>query len=67
VVRGYEKNAFILLLSPNMPYSKDHKQASYQKILDSAIRLFSTKGFDQVSIDDLMNDAGLTSTLTTLY
>jgi len=60
MVRGYEKNAFILLLRPNMPYSKEHKQASYQKILDSAIRLFSTKGFDQVSIDDLMKDAGLT-------
>ena len=43
-----------------MPYSKSHKQASYQKILDSAIKLFSSKGFDQVSIDELMKDAGLT-------
>lgn len=43
-----------------MPYSKSHKQASYQKILESAIKLFSTRGFNQVSIDELMKDAGLT-------
>ena len=43
-----------------MPYSKEHKKATRQKILDSAIRLFSSKGFDQVSIDSLMLDAGLT-------
>ena len=43
-----------------MPYSKEHKAATRQRILDSAIRLFSTRGFDQVSIDDLMKDAGLT-------
>lgn len=43
-----------------MPYSKEHKAETRQKILDSAIKLFSTKGFDQVSIDDLMSNAGLT-------
>lgn len=43
-----------------MPYSKEHKAATRQKILDSAIELFSSKGFDQVSINDLMQDAGLT-------
>lgn len=43
-----------------MPYSKKHKEITRKKILDSAITLFSTKGFDQVSIDDLMKDAGLT-------
>lgn len=43
-----------------MPYSKEHKAATRKKILESAIRLFSTRGFDQVSIDDLMQDAGLT-------
>ena len=43
-----------------MPYSKEHKLATRQKILDSAIKLFSTRGFDQVSIDHLMQDAGLT-------
>ena len=43
-----------------MPYSKKHKEASRQKILNSAVKLFSSCGFDQVSIDDLMSDAGLT-------
>ena len=43
-----------------MPYSKEHKEATRQKILESAIKLFSTRGFNQVSIDELMTDAGLT-------
>lgn len=43
-----------------MPYSKEHKQKTRQRILDSAGRLFPRKGYDAVSIDDLMKDAGLT-------
>jgi len=43
-----------------MPYSKSHKETTRKKILNSAITLFSTRGFDQVSIDDLMKNAGLT-------
>jgi len=43
-----------------MPYSKEHKQKTRQRILDSASRLFPRKGYDAVSIDDLMEDAGLT-------
>ena len=43
-----------------MPYSKKHKQATRKKILESAVTLFSNKGFSQVSIDDLMHHAGLT-------
>ena len=43
-----------------MPYSKEHKESTRQKILDSAVTLFASQGFDQVSIDDLMNHAGLT-------
>lgn len=43
-----------------MPYSKEHKSATRYKILTSAIELFSSKGFDSVSIDDLMSSAGLT-------
>jgi len=43
-----------------MPYSKEHKKQTRQKILNSAITLFSTRGFDQVSINDLMKHAGLT-------
>jgi len=43
-----------------MPYSKKHKAETRQTILKSASRLFSAKGFDQVSIDDLMQHANLT-------
>jgi len=43
-----------------MPYSKEHKAATRQKILDSAVELFSRHGFDDVSIDHLMQHAGLT-------
>lgn len=43
-----------------MPYSKSHKENTRKKILNSAFSLFSTHGFDQVSIDDLMKHAGLT-------
>ena len=43
-----------------MPYSKDHKEQSRRRILESAVRLFTRKGFDNVSIDDVMADAELT-------
>jgi TetR/AcrR family transcriptional repressor of nem operon len=43
-----------------MPYSPTHKLQTRQRILESARRLFNTKGFDSVSIDDVMENAGLT-------
>ena len=43
-----------------MPRSKEHKQKSRKNILKNAIRLFSRKGFDKVSIDDVMRHAGMT-------
>lgn len=43
-----------------MPYTPQHKQQSRERILDSASRLFSRRGYDAVSIDDLMREAGLT-------
>jgi TetR/AcrR family transcriptional repressor of nem operon len=43
-----------------MPYSPDHKRATRQKILESARRLFNRKGFAEVSIGDVMQNAGLT-------
>jgi TetR/AcrR family transcriptional repressor of nem operon len=43
-----------------MPYTKEHRARTREKILDSAGRLFSRNGYEAVSIDDLMNDAGLT-------
>jgi AcrR family transcriptional regulator len=43
-----------------MPLSKEHKKKSRSNILKSAIQLFSQKGFDRVSIDEVMREAGMT-------
>ncbi|MDE1465294.1 TetR/AcrR family transcriptional regulator [Spartinivicinus poritis] len=43
-----------------MPWTDDHKQASRQRILTSAAHLFTHKGYDNVSINEVMADAGLT-------
>lgn len=43
-----------------MPYTPEHKQKSRDKILRSAYRLFSTKGFDAVTVDAVMQDCSLT-------
>jgi len=43
-----------------MPYSLKHKRDTRDKILESARRLFNKKGFSEVSIDEVMENAGLT-------
>jgi TetR/AcrR family transcriptional regulator, transcriptional repressor for nem operon len=43
-----------------MPYSAEHKLQTRQRILESARRLFNSKGFAQVSIGEVMENAGLT-------
>ena len=43
-----------------MPYSKDHKARSKQKILDSARELFLRYGFERVSISQIMKLARMT-------
>ena len=43
-----------------MPYSARHKQDTRQRILESARRLFNSKGFTDVSIGEIMENAGLT-------
>jgi AcrR family transcriptional regulator len=43
-----------------MPYPKEHKAKTRDRILASAARLFTSKGFDNTSIDEVMADAGLT-------
>jgi AcrR family transcriptional regulator len=43
-----------------MPYSAEHKARTRARIIESARILFNRRGFEQVSIDDLMKEAGLT-------
>lgn len=43
-----------------MPYAKDHKATSKDRILSSAIELFARYGFDHVSIGEVMKKAKLT-------
>jgi TetR/AcrR family transcriptional repressor of nem operon len=43
-----------------MPYSAKHKQDTRERILESARRLFNSKGFAEVSIEEVMTHAGLT-------
>ncbi|MCG8381499.1 MAG: TetR/AcrR family transcriptional regulator [Gammaproteobacteria bacterium] len=43
-----------------MPYSKDHKTRSKERILKAATELFSRYGFDKVSIGEIMKLARMT-------
>jgi AcrR family transcriptional regulator len=43
-----------------MPYPPAHKHDTRQRILESARRLFNRKGFAEVSIAEIMANAGLT-------
>ncbi|MEX0955461.1 MAG: helix-turn-helix domain-containing protein [Rhizobiaceae bacterium] len=43
-----------------MPYPKDHKAQTRERILEAARILFNRHGYDRVSIDQVMAEAGLT-------
>jgi TetR/AcrR family transcriptional repressor of nem operon len=43
-----------------MSYSPQHKHDTREKILESARRLFNRNGYSGISIEEIMNDAGLT-------
>lgn len=43
-----------------MPYRKQHKEQSRERILGSALCLFTRQGFDKTSIDQVMTHADLT-------
>jgi AcrR family transcriptional regulator len=43
-----------------VPYSATHKAATRQRILESARRQFNSRGFAEVSIGEIMEEAGLT-------
>ncbi len=43
-----------------MPYTAEHKERTRARIVESARKLFNRHGFEQVSIETIMSDAGLT-------
>lgn len=43
-----------------MPYTSEHKTRTRTRIVECARLMFNRKGFDQVSIDEIMKGAGLT-------
>ena len=43
-----------------MPYTKAHKHKTRESILESSFSLFAKKGFEGVTIDNLMSNCGLT-------
>ncbi len=43
-----------------MPYAPDQKKKSREKVIRAAMRLFKERGFEAVSIDEVMAEAGLT-------
>ncbi|WP_028104676.1 TetR/AcrR family transcriptional regulator [Pseudoduganella violaceinigra] len=43
-----------------MPYTAEHKERTRAKIVESARKLFNRHGFEQVSIEAIMSEAGLT-------
>lgn len=43
-----------------MPYPKDHKDKTRARIVEAARRLFNTHGYDRVTLDMVMAEAGLT-------
>jgi AcrR family transcriptional regulator len=45
---------------PAMPYTAEHKQKTRARIVECARELFNRKGFVEVSIDEIMQRAGLT-------
>jgi len=49
-----------LATEEDMPYSAKHKRNTRERILESARCLFNSKGFAEVSIDEIMENAGLT-------
>ena len=43
-----------------MPYSPQHREKTRARIVESARMLFNRHGFEDVTIDMVMGDAGLT-------
>lgn len=43
-----------------MPYTAEHKARTRERIIEKARAMFNRHGFEHVSIDDIMREAGLT-------
>jgi TetR/AcrR family transcriptional repressor of nem operon len=43
-----------------MPYAREHKEATRKRIVGAAAKLFNRRGFDAVTIGDIMTEAGFT-------
>lgn len=43
-----------------MPYTKEHKQRTRERIVQTAARLFATQGFARTSIEEIMTQSQLT-------
>ena len=43
-----------------MRYPPDHRQKTYERILDAAAVVFRRHGYQASSVDQVMNEAGLT-------
>jgi TetR/AcrR family transcriptional repressor of nem operon len=50
----------IIFWEGSMPYSNGHRTQVRNRIIESARRLFNRKGFEGVSVDAIMEEAGLT-------
>jgi TetR/AcrR family transcriptional regulator, transcriptional repressor for nem operon len=59
-VQGNSFNGKLRRTGGNMPYPTGHRGEMKKKIIDSARRLFNQRGFESVSIAEIMRGAGLT-------
>jgi len=51
---------FCFSIVKHMPYTKKHTEKTRKRMLESAFRLFTVKGFDNVTVNSVMKDCGLT-------
>src|SRR3569833_2752283 len=64
LLRRCSRTSFAALLACRqkeiaMPYRPDHKQQTRGRIVQAARKLFNLRGFEAVSIDEVMSEAGL--------
>jgi TetR/AcrR family transcriptional regulator, transcriptional repressor for nem operon len=50
----------MLCQEPSMPYPAGHRQATRKRIIESARKAFNLRGFDAVSVKQIMAGAGMT-------